>query len=161
MHDNSHIATWIAKQEIAELRRLYARATDLIGMVTEESIAEGRAIYHRIFTPDASIGAVGIDPAEGPDAWLDVVANALKDYESTQHLIGTQLVELGALPDADGNGGAASMLSYLQAWHSTADEVWLFMGTYKDKLSYGSKSGWQINEMTLEQIAMERRPLGS
>ena len=160
-NDNAQQATWLAKQEIAELRRLYARATDLIGMVTDESIAEGRTIYHRIFTPDAVIGATGIDPSVGPDAWVDVVVSWLKDYESTQHLIGTQLVDIASLPDDEGEGGKASMLSYVQAWHSTADEVWLFLGTYRDKLSYSKEAGWQISEMMLEQTAMDRRPLGS
>ena len=160
-NDNAQITTWLAKQEIAELRRLYARATDLIGMVSDESIAEGRAVYHRIFTPDAVIGAAGVEPAIGPDGWVDVVAGALKDYEVTQHLIGTQLVEVDSLPDANGNGGRASMLSYVQAWHSTADEVWLFLGTYKDKLTYSTESGWQISEMMLEQTAMDRRAIGN
>lgn len=159
MQDDTQLATWLAKQEIAELRRLYARATDLIGMVTEESIAEGRAIYHRIFTPDALIGAAGVESAIGPDGWLDVVAGALKDYEVTQHLIGTQLVEIDSLPDANGNGGKATMLSYLQAWHSTVREVWQFMGTYRDRLSYSPQAGWQISEMMLEPTATERRPL--
>lgn len=153
------LETWLAKQEIAELRRLYARATDLIGMVTNESIAEGRAVYRRVFTPDAKIGAQGIDHATGPDAWADIVANALNVFVSTQHLIGTQLVEVASLPDANGHGGKASMTSYVQAWHATEDEVWLFIGTYKDQLTYTSAEGWQINEMLLEQISTDRRPL--
>ena len=154
------IDTWIAKQEIAELRRLYARATDLIGMVTDASIAEGRAIYHRIFTSSARIDA-GIDPAFGPDAWVDVVISFLTDYVATQHLIGTQLVDLVSLPDAQGQGGEASMKSYVQAWHATDDEVWTFIGMYSDKLTHSKDAGWQINEMMLEQISSDRRPLGA
>lgn len=155
------IATWLAKQEIAELRRRYARATDLIGMMSDESIAEGRTIYHRIFTPDAMIGAEGVDPAIGPDAWVDVVAGALKEFVSTQHLIGTQLVEISSLPDGDGQGGAASMTSYVQAWHATEHEVWLFIGMYKDQLRYTNAHGWQITDMMLEQISTDRRPLNA
>lgn len=158
---NAQAAAWIAKQEIAELRRLYARATDLIGMASEDSIAEGRAIYHCIFTPDAAIDASGAESSVGPDGWVDVVLKFLKDYEVTQHLIGTQLVDVDSLPDAKGNGGAASMLSYVQAWHSTADEVWLFLGTYKDKLSFSNEAGWQISEMFLEPTVIERRPFGT
>lgn len=155
------VETWIAKQQVAELRRLYARATDLIGMATDDSIAEGRAIYHRVFTPDARIGAAGVDPATGPDAWVDVVLGALADYDSTQHLIGTQLVNIATLPDAHGEGGRASMTSYLQAWHATAEEVWIFIGTYNDGLAYSKNSGWQIQEMMLEQISGERRAIGN
>ena len=36
---------WMAKAEIAELRRRYALATDLIGLNTDEGIEAGRAIY--------------------------------------------------------------------------------------------------------------------
>ena len=45
-----------AIQEIEYLRRWYAKATDLIGVATPESIEQGRAIYHRIFTVDAQAG---------------------------------------------------------------------------------------------------------
>lgn len=157
--DGSRIETWIAKQEIAELRRRYARATDLIGMTTDASIAEGRAIYHRIFTPDARIGAAGVDSATGPDAWVDVVKGALAVYAATQHLIGTQLVDIASLPDAEGQGGAASMTSYVQAWHATEDEVWTFIGNYRDTLTHSKDAGWQIAETMLEQISGERRSL--
>lgn len=146
-----------AKQTIQELQHLYARATDLIGMADESSVAEGRAIYHRIFASNANIGAAGIDPVIGPNAWVDVVYNALKDYETTQHLIGTQLAEVASLPDADGEGGQATLLSYVQAWHSTATEVWLFLGAYKDKVIYNRKFGWQISEMMLERMDTDRR----
>ena len=160
LNSSADVSLWVAKQAIAELRNLYARATDLVGMVTDESIAEGREIYHRIFTPQAVIGAAGIDPVIGPDAWVDVVAGALKEYVATQHLIGTQLVEVESLPDAEGRGGAASMTSYVQAWHATAEELWLFIGMYRDSLTFSAESGWQISEMMLEQISSERRPLG-
>ena len=150
----------MAKQEIAQLRNLYARATDLIGKVTDESIATGRAIYHRIFTPDSKIGAAGVDPAIGPDAWVDVVVNALTVYVATQHLIGTQLVDIISLPDPEGQGGEASMTSYVQAWHATQDEVWTFIGMYTDKVTSSKDAGWQIEEMMLEQISGDRRPLG-
>ena len=52
------------RQEIEVLRRLYAKATDTIGLATHEAIEEGRAIYHRIFTPDVKIRTsnTGADP---------------------------------------------------------------------------------------------------
>ena len=152
-----HVETMLAKQAIYELKHLYARATDLIGLADDASIAEGRAIYHRIFAADASIGAAGIEPVTGPDAWVDVVLGALKDYEATQHLIGTQLVEVASLPDENGRAGEASMLSYVQAWHSTEGEVWLFMGAYHDQLTHTPGIGWQISKMMLEQMDTDRR----
>ena len=155
-------AVWVAKQQIAELRQLYGFATDLIGSGETLSIEEGRSIYRRIFTTDAAIGAANVESVTGPDAWVDVVLGALKVYGSTQHLIGTQYVDVHALPDADGQGGAASMRSYLQAWHAKPDgELWLFIGTYHDEASYSKEHGWQISKMVLEQVSEDRRQLGS
>ena len=157
----------IARQEIEYLRRRYARATDLIGECSAESIAEGRRIYHQIFTPDAQIrtsvgGEVGLE-ADGPDGWVEVAQNALQEYVSTQHLVGSQLVELNLLEvDAEGNvtAGEAEMSSYLQAWHARQDSVWVFIGMYLDKVRYYPGDGWRIHDMELVQLSGEDRPLG-
>lgn len=151
----------LARQQIMELRHNYGLATDLIGSNTAEGIAAGRAIYHRIFTADASIGASGQNTVTGPDAWVDIVKNALAPYNATQHLIGTQNITALTLPDRSGAGGSAQMTSYLQAWHSKADGyLWLFMGTYTDELTYTPEKGWQIKAMVLRQTAADYRKLG-
>ena len=156
----------VARQEIEYLRRRYAKATDLFGVNTPEAIAEGNKIYHRIFTPDAQIqtSGEGSQPlhAVGPDGWAKVANTALKDYVATQHLIGTQLVEIDELrQDADGQvlSGEASMTSYLQAWHANTDNVFVFFGTYVDKVRYTPGVGWQIYDMNLVQISGDLRPL--
>lgn len=152
---------------IEYLRRQYAKATDLLGTGEAQAVAEGTRIYHDIFSVDASIGTSGegVDPyaAVGPDAWADVVIDALAEYSATQHLIGTQLVELQTLTcDANNKvaSGSAVMTSYLQAWHSTANEVWLFIGTYTDIVKYTPNVGWQIVDMDLARVAEEKRTLG-
>ena len=155
----NNIDLMLAKQAISEIKHLYAHATDLIGRADNASVTEGRAIYHRIFAEHARIGAAGLDPVTGPDAWVNIVLGALKDYRSTQHLIGTQLIEVITLPDGD--HGEATMLSYLQAWHSTDDEVWLFMGAYHDKLTHSARCGWQISDMMLKQMDTDRRARSS
>ena len=106
--DETPTTTVGATHEIEYLQRWYARATDLIGTNDPANIEEGRKIYHRIFTPDVHISAS--DPeagrefaAQGPNQWVDVVAGALAVFDSTQHLLGTQIVELESLPDAEGN----------------------------------------------------------
>ena len=154
------IAAVVAKQEIEYLRRQYARATDLIGTNIPANIEAGRVVYHQIFTPDVTI--VASDPtgtefkAVGPDQWVDVVAGALASFDSTQHLIGTQLVTLISLPDANGEGGLADMTSYLQAWHHDPDRIIdIYLGTYFDKVRYTQGSGWQIFDMRLEKVAGE------
>lgn len=157
----TRLETAAAKAQIAELRCLYAKATDLIGTGEADAVATGRAIYHRIFTPDASIAASLTDSVTGPDAWVDIVVEALEEYQDTQHLIGTQLVNISALPDSKGVG-RATMQSYLQAWHSKADGyLWLFIGSYEDQLVHSTEHGWQIERMMLSQISEERRYLGT
>jgi hypothetical protein len=160
--NRASVDEWLAKEEIAELRRLYGRATDLIGLDTEASIEEGRKIYHRVFTPDAKIGATGQPGVTGPDAWVKVVNDALRPYQDTQHLMGTQLVEIVRMPDEQGAGGEATMTSYLQAWHAKADgELWIFIGTYYDKARYTPGTGWQVYDMALDQVSGETRKLGA
>ena len=157
-----------AIQEIEYLRRWYARATDLIGIATTESIEEGRQIYHRIFTTDVEFDVRGTDrhplPANGPDVWVDVVHGALAPKGPTQHLIGTQLVTIDQLLVADDGSvksGNAKMQSYLQAWHELADQkVWLYLGIYHDQVTFTSGIGWQISHMRMEQVAGETRYMG-
>ena len=127
------------------MRRLYAKATDLIGTGNEDSVAQGRAIYQRIFTPEAKIRTsnTGTEPltAVGPERWLQVVLHALKDYIGTQHLIGTQLVEI--------DGAKAHMESYVNAWHQYPDgRVYVFLGTYIDEVRH-TEGGWRIHDMNL------------
>ena len=155
-----HVALALAKQEIAELRRRYALATDLIGTGEPASVARGRSIYEAIFTADAQIGATGRAPVVGPEAWVRVVREALGVYAATQHLIGTQLVDVARMPQGD-RDGEARMSSYLQAWHAQADgEVFIFIGTYQDRVRYRRGDGWRIEAMHLAQVSGERRPLG-
>ncbi len=156
----------LVRQQVEYLRRLYARATDLLGTGKAEAIAEGTKIYHEIFTPDADLrtsgGTAKPFQATGPDAWADVVVDALEEYGATQHLIGTQLVHIDQLTELDGTvtAGHATMSSYLQAWHSTdAGKLWLFIGTYEDEVQFVPGKGWQICSMNLIQISGENRQL--
>ena len=156
-----------ARQDIEYLRRWYAKATDLLGENTPESIAEGTKIYHRIFTADAYIRTSGATTqpfeATGPDAWAEVANTALESYVATQHLIGTQIVDIHELTqDAGGTitSGRASMTSYLQAWHAGEENLWLFIGTYMDEVRFTPGGGWQIHDMNLVQVSGEHRALG-
>ncbi|MFM8353863.1 MAG: nuclear transport factor 2 family protein [Gammaproteobacteria bacterium] len=161
MNDQRQLAA-LDRQEIMELRHAYGIATDLIGQGTPEAIESGRAIYRRIFTSDAEIGAAVVESVTGPDAWVDIVLDALEPYNATQHLIGTQHISLLVRPDSEGRGGHARMSSYLQAWHSRPDGyLWQFMGTYDDELVWSPSAGWQIRRMMLRQIAADHRQLGA
>ena len=128
MSDTGSAELAVARQEIEYLRRWYARATDLIGRNTPEAIEEGRGIYRRIFTPDVSIAATD---------------RGAVLFSATG-------------PDGQGQGGEASMTSYLQAWHDAPGELLdIFIGTYHDKVRYTPGLGWQIFAMELEKVAGE------
>ena len=155
------------------MRRWYCRATDLFGMTGNAGAnAEARRIYHRIFTVDASIKVTGASArplqATGPDGWAEVVMKALHEYVVTQHLCGTQIVDIHNLQtgrDADGHdqviAGTAGMTSYLQAWHVWPDNrLRLVMGNYLDELLFVPGTGWQIQAMNLVHLSAEVRQLG-
>jgi len=152
-------AVSVATQQIEYLRKKYGLATDLIGSKVPENIEEGRGIYRAIFAPEVKILASngGDGPtfdAVGPDAWVDVVVHALQPFAVTQHLVGTQLVTIDSLPNSDGVGGSASMISYVQAWHADPGRVVdIFIGTYRDKVAFTPQIGWQIIEMRLEKVS--------
>ena len=155
-----------AIQDIEYLRRRYAKATDKIGSGIDQSVEEGRLTYHRIFSEDSVIlASEDIPPKIGPEAWVQVVANALKDIGPTQHLIGTQLVEIQRFDlgeDCKPVGGKATMESYVQAWHERKDgRVWVFIGTYHDEVSFLPERGWMIEKMQILRVGGETRFMGS
>jgi hypothetical protein len=94
--------------------------------------------------------------ASGPLAWLEFVKTSLSALRGTQHLIGSQVVEINSLPDLQGVGGAAVMTSYLLATQVGAGgEVSRVTGTYFSTATHTSEAGWQISEMMLEVLAVD------
>ena len=151
---------WVAKNEICELQRLYAKATDLLCINTPEANAEATALYHRIFTPKAEIKATGMDTHIGPDAWVELVVGALEEFSVTQHMVGTQLAEVESLPGEDQSPGRGTLFSHLQAWHAKADgDMWHYIGTYACKVVCQPSTGWQIEEMNLLQASEDYRKI--
>ena len=147
---------WLARQEIAQLQRLYAQATDLIAADPEANEAAVEATYLQIFTADAQFGVRGQMSASGPLAWLEFVKTSLSALRGTQHLIGSQVVEINSLPDLQGVGGAAVMTSYLHATQVGAGgEVSRVTGTYFSIATHTPEAGWQISEMMLEVLAVD------
>lgn len=146
----------LERQAIEYLRREYAIATDLIGMGASEEQERGRDIYRRIFTENASIRVVSsghvTHEGVGPDDWFRTVAQALQPYAGVQHLIGTQVVEFA---NDDANGCVEAMMdSYLQAWHDCPGEhVFIFIGTYRDRVRFIPGTGWRIHDMELQEVS--------
>lgn len=162
---NKALAETQAKLEIEYLRRKYAKATDLIGRADDASVAQGRALYYEAFTEDAKYRVHNLDgsplAADGPDSWVEIVLSVLAPFGPTQHLIGTQLVDIQELElsaSCQPVSGRAHMESYVQAWHDTKpDEIWMFMGTYIDEVIYQPGKGWRIAEMRLNSTTTETR----
>ena len=152
--------------DIEYLQRLYAQATDLLGLTDPASISRGTSIYQNIFSQDlqASFYGSGIDTIQksGINDWLELVTSSLGPMGPTQHLIGTQVVDITELKiDDTGNilKGEAMMKSYLQAWHTLPDQkVWLALGTYYSKVRF-SDGKWKIWQMDLELTVDETRQI--
>ncbi|MOA39299.1 hypothetical protein D3C78_1610630 [compost metagenome] len=128
----------------------------------KENLDRARTIYRRIFTDDAHIQVViegrVTRRAIGPDKWLAQVQLALGRYSGVQHLIGTQIVEIGCTASG-GPPDEATMSSYLQAWHDRSGEhVYLFIGTYHDRVRRVPGVGWQIYDMQLHRVSAQHLP---
>ena len=155
-----------ATLDIEYLQRRYAYATDLLGLTDPSSIMRGNSIYQDIFSEDlqASFFGPGVDTIEksGISGWLELVTSSLGPMGPTQHLIGTQLVDIKELEIDDfGNivKGEALLRSYLQAWHTLSDQkVWLALGTYHSKVRF-SNGRWKIWQMNLELTVDETRQM--
>lgn len=147
---------WLAQQEIQELMRLYAQATDLIAADSSANEAQVESTYRRIFTEDAAIGVRAQMSVSGPSAWLEFVKASSSTLRGTQHLIGSQVVEIKSLPNAEGHGGEAAMTSYLAATRvGVGGEISRVVGTYFATATYTPGTGWQLSELTLELLAMD------
>ena len=144
----------LAKAEIAEHQRRYVRAADrLVGADDPEPSA---AVYRRVFTADARIVVTGQVSATGPEEWLAISRATQAVLRATQHMIGTQVVDVHALPGPDGTGGRASMTSAVQVSQMPeAGGVARLLGTYTSELVHVPGTGWKISEMTLSISAFE------
>ena len=109
-----------------------------------------------MFTENARIGVRGQMSVEGPLAWLAVVKGSLGAMRGTQHLIGSQMVEIEQLPNAEGVGGQATLRSYLQATQvSATGQLSRVVGTYFATAAHSPDKGWQLSELTLELLAID------
>jgi hypothetical protein len=144
----------LAKADIAELQRRYVRAADrLVGADDPEPSA---AVYRRVFTADARIVVTGQVSATGPEEWLAISRATQAGLRATQHMIGTQVVDVHALPDVDGTGGSATMTSAVQVSQMPEDGgVARLLGTYTSELVHAPGAGWKIDAMTLSISAFE------
>ncbi|MFM7066214.1 MAG: nuclear transport factor 2 family protein [Gammaproteobacteria bacterium] len=147
-----------ARLSIEGLRRRYARAVDAMGCNADSTKSGARNELRSIFAPDAAIrfliGGVVVLHADGPEAWADIVGNAVGKYHGTQHLIGTQMVRFDVVElSADGRimTGEAAMVSHVQASHWTAERLRVVLGDYHDTVRFDPNAGWRIHAMDLVQ----------
>ncbi len=146
--------TVAAETEIAKLTVCYALGTDAIG---RGDLTEGRELYRRCFTADASIAVFFPNATNdftgapdtiksGPEEWTDFVASVFRNnqYTATQHLIGSVNIEV--------RGKEARMTSYLHATHKRSDtSIDVANGTYEDDVVLRD-DGWKIQRRTLKLI---------
>ena len=150
------VAEWVARQEIAVLQRRYAQATDMIAFDRAGNEAKVAAIYGDIFTDDAKMGVMDRVTLDSPAEWLEMGVARFEPMVGAQHLIGSQVVQIDSLPDERGQGGAATMRSYLQATHVNADgTLERVLGTYISDAIYMPDHGWRLSRMTLQLVSTE------
>lgn len=144
----------------AEIRKLtvnYAKATDALGTGDAEQVAFGRELYRKTFTADAQVKAGESPTLTGPDAWADFVMEALAQYTTTQHLVGSIDVQLD-LPQGAAQAETGRMTTYLHASHELepGGNIWIVLGTYVDEV-VRTPEGWRISRRTLGFTSSELR----
>ena len=143
-----------AQQEIQTLLPRYAHASDLISADSEANAKTVGAEYRSLFTQDAKIGIRGQMSVSGPMAWLAVVSASLGPMRGTQHMIGSQVIDIERL--ASQGGGVATLTSYLQSTQVAASgELSRVIGTYFAKVIHSPESGWQLAELSLQLLAID------
>jgi hypothetical protein len=118
--------------EIADVQAAYCLALDQ---------QDWDALRH-IFTADARCDYGSSGSPRGVDAIVDLLRRSLTRFAVTQHVIGTQTVEVGD------QGVAAS--AYLVATHVLGEEKFTIAGTYRDTF-VRTPQGWRISARTLDR----------
>ena len=101
MTDSSYVADRIALMDVM-LR--YAKGVDQRDM----------ALYASVFADDVEVVGFGEETFRGRDRWVEYVAEALKAYGPTQHMLGPQLATV--------DGDRADCRTDVQALHYLAAE---------------------------------------
>lgn len=139
------LRTLADRQEITDLLSRYAHALDS---------HDWDALRTDVFCGDAvadflELGGVN----EGIDAIVGLISSVLSGLDSSQHLIGSPLVEV--------DGDTATSRCYLQAQHvfkgAPGGDHYLVGGTYVDR-HVRTRDGWRIKHRTLHASWMDGNP---
>lgn len=123
-----------------------ADIVEIMSLGTRYALSLDTARWHdlaRVFAPDATMVFAGIPPATGPGAIAAVCEGALHPLDASQHLVGTQLVEV--------HGDTATSSCYFHAQHVRTiegrEEHYIVAGTYSDQAKR-LPEGWRITHRT-------------
>lgn len=125
------------------------RAEDIVeigSLCTRYALALDRGDWQRletVFAPDAVMEFAGLAPATGPEAIARVCAGALEPLDGSQHLVGTNVVDV--------SGDAGNSICYFHAQHvrhiEGAIRHYTVAGTYSDRV-HRFPEGWRITHRT-------------
>jgi hypothetical protein len=124
---------------VLELSTRYASGIDL----------RDWSAYRRCFTDELRIDFSSFTHRPAPpapvaaDDWVSMVRSTIDGFESTQHLIGNQVVTL----DGDEGGYTA----YVQAQHWMSRDRWYLIGGWYENRVRRQADGWRISACTLHQ----------
>jgi hypothetical protein len=128
--------TLLDRQALADVMSHYASAID------ERDVDR----YRGLFTPEVEIVGFAREPIHGVDAWIEFVLKTLDRFESTQHMLGPQLVTQ--------SGDRADCRTDLRAVHLNKEPkgtIFTLWGTYLTRMvrSPAALAGWQIERHEL------------
>ncbi|WP_101758021.1 nuclear transport factor 2 family protein [Oceanicoccus sp. KOV_DT_Chl] len=98
--------------------------------------------YQHCFAPQVNVFGFGEEIFRGREAWLGYVWPALEQYQSTQHLLGPQLVNF--------NDGIADTRNDVQAFHQLKNDSSQFIlwATYHTQMQF-IDGEWKITRHQL------------
>jgi SnoaL-like domain len=107
------------------------------------------SLYRRCFTDQLRIDFSSFTHRPAPtdpvaaDDWVGMVRGTIEGFESTQHLIGNQVVTL--------RGDEGGYTAYIQAQHWMSRDRWYLIGGWYENQVRREADGWCISACTLHQ----------
>lgn len=107
------------------------------------------ALYRDCFTDRLAIDFSSFTSRPAPaepvaaDDWVTMVRSTIDGFESTQHLIGNQVVRV--------EGDEGGYTAYVQAQHWMSRDRWYLIGGWYENRVRREADGWSISACTLHQ----------
>ena len=85
------------------------------------------------------------------DEWVAMVRSTIEGFESTQHLIGNQIISFGSIEEDDARPDSGGYTAYIQAQHWMSRDRWYLIGGWYENGIRRVDGTWRISAVTLHQ----------